>query len=126
MGKCPFCSLDLSENQSTCPLCGYPQVLALPYLPGTGSKWLYVFLATISILLGSFSFFLTYRSFIFLSLLSVVFSLVFAGICLEGTSHRLNGTLIKYLAIAGLILGISGYLFSIFFNSHVPSCGYTM
>ena len=126
MGKCPFCSFDLSKNKSFCPLCGYPQVLALPYLLGIKSKGLYVFLAIISITLGAFSFFFTFKSFVFLSLLFVVFSLVFAGICLEGIAHRLNGTLIKYLAIAGLILGMSGYLFSIFFNSQVPTSGYSM
>jgi len=126
MGECPFCSLNLSETQSFCPLCCYPQVLALAYEPVIKSKGLYILLAVASILLGTFSFFFTYVSLSLLALLFVIFSVVLAGICLEGITHKFNGNLIRYLAITGLVIGVFGYLFSVFFNSQVPNCGYTM
>lgn len=126
MNKCPFCHLNLKDTDNFCPLCGYPQVLSLPYKPVIKSKGTYILLAILSIFLGTFSFIFSYASLNLLGLLFVVFSLVFAGICLEGIAHKLNGTIIKYLAITGLVLGIFGYLFSIFFNSHVPTSGYSM
>jgi energy-converting hydrogenase Eha subunit A len=61
-----------------------------------------------------------------MGLVFVIPSIAFGGVCLEAIAQKVNGTLIKYLAIAGMALGILSYILSIFTNSNVPGNGYSM
>ncbi|MCK4385158.1 MAG: hypothetical protein KAW52_02725 [candidate division Zixibacteria bacterium] len=126
MKFCPFCKKAVSEDSTSCKVCGYPFVLALPIL-ALPHKKLNLFLACASIIFGIsaciFSFFPTLY---LISFILVILTIGVAGVTLESVSGKFNTLLIKILAIAGLIFGTLGYVSFMFLRSNVPGTGYTM
>jgi FtsH-binding integral membrane protein len=127
MSICPFCHRNLVERETFCSFCGYPLVLALPFRPEIEHKSRYLVLAFLSLFFGIASSVFSFHSYLYIvGLVFVIPSIAFGGICLEAISQKFNGTLIRYVAIAGLALGVFSYVISIFTNSNVPGNGYSM
>jgi hypothetical protein len=126
MKLCPFCKKTLSEDSTSCEVCGYSFVLALPIL-ALPHKKLNLSLACGSIIFGIsacvFSFLPTLY---LLSFILVISAIALAGVTLESVSGKFNTLLIKILAIVGLVFGILGYISFMFLRSNVPGIGYTM
>ena len=117
---CPFCKARLSEDTAFCPQCGYSTLLALPFHPLIQHKSLYVILALFSVFLGITSCVLSFFPYLYIAgIILIVPAIALAAICLEGTAQKLDGKLIRLFAIAGLALGILGYLFNVLINSEV-------
>lgn len=127
MSICPFCHSNLIERETFCCHCGYSLVLALPFHPEIEHKSRYLALAFLSLFFGIASSVFSFHSYLYImGLVLVIPSIAFGGACLEAIAQKFNGTLIRYLAIAGMSLGVFSYIISIFTNSNVPGNGYSM
>jgi hypothetical protein len=60
------------------------------------------------------------------SLALIIASIGLGGFILERTREESKTRLAKVLAVAGMLLGVLGYISFMFLRSNVPGCGYTM
>jgi FtsH-binding integral membrane protein len=117
---CPFCRANVPEDVTFCPKCGYSTVLSLPFHPLIRHKSGYVVLAFLSMVLGITSCLLSFFPYFYIiGIILVVPCIAFGAISLEGIANKLNGKLIRLVAITGLVLGVLSYIFNIFINSEV-------
>lgn len=126
MQTCPFCRAPLGEEATSCKTCGYSLVLPLP-LPVLRRRKLYLVLSILSIILGLLACVFTYVPGLYMkSLFLIIGALGSAGFTLEKAWGKSDASQIRLLAVAGLILGLLGYVFFMFIHSNVPGSGYTM
>ena len=126
MRLCPFCKKTLSEDSTSCEVCGYSFVLALPIL-ALPHKKLNLFLACGSIIFGILACVFSFLPTLYLiSFILVISAIGLAGVTLESVSGKFDTLLIRILAILGLVFGILGYISFMFLRSNVPGTGYTM
>jgi hypothetical protein len=126
MSLCPFCKNEISENQ-ICVFCGYSTVLALPFYPTFKTSFNYLLLAITSILLAIVSWILTFLPELSVfCIITLITSISLAGITLEKLPSKFNCFHIRWLAILGIGIAVAGYIFFMFFKSHVPGIGYSM
>jgi len=126
MKLCPFCKKALSEDSTSCEVCGYSFVLALPIL-ALPHKKLNLSLACASVIFGILACVFSFLPTLYLlSFILVISAIALAGVTLESVSGKFNTLLIRILAILGLVFGILGYISFMFLRSNVPGTGYTM
>jgi hypothetical protein len=120
MRLCPFCKKTLSEDSTSCKVCGYSFVLALPVL-ALPHKKLNLSLACASIIFGILACVFSFFPALYLtSFILVILAIALAGVTLESVSGKFDTLLIKVLAIVGLVFGTLGYICFMFLCSHVP------
>jgi len=126
MKLCPFCKKTLSGDGTSCEVCGYSFVLALPIL-ALPHKKLNLSLACASVIFGILACVFSFLPTLYLiSFILVMLAIGLAGVTLESVSGKFNTLLIRILAILGLVFGILGYISFMFLRSNVPGTGYTM
>ena len=126
MQTCPFCKAPLDEEATSCNTCGYSLVLPLP-LPLLRRRKLYWVLSILSIILGLLACVFTCVPSLYMkSLFPIIGALVLAGFTLEKAWGRSDASRIRLMALAGLLLGLLGYVFFMFIHSNVPGSGYSM
>ena len=126
MTECPFCGTPFEESDTSCRSCGYSLSQLLPSSL-LEHKTLYLGLSIFSILLGLSACVFTYSPALYMkSLILIITSIGLACFTLEKVRGKSNALSIKILAVAGVVLGVLGYIFFMFIHSNVPGCGYTL
>lgn len=126
MRECPFCNATLDDESTFCEVCGHSLVSALPR-PRLARRRFYLVLSILSTLLGISSCVFTFVPRLYMgSLALIIASIGLGGFTLERTRGESKTRLVKVLAVAGMLLGVLGYISFMFLRSNVPGCGYTM
>jgi hypothetical protein len=126
MRTCPFCNSSLNPNSTSCQVCGYSLVSLLPVQKLT-RRWLYLGISLLSLLLALTACVFTFLPSLYMkSLIPMIASLGLSGLTLEKVRGKSGCSIIRVLAVMGLVFAFLGYVSFMFIRSNVPGCGYSM
>ncbi len=126
MQVCPFCDTTCNDRTTFCQVCGYSFVLTLPR-PFLIHRWFFLSLSLISIFLGILACIFTFFPSLYMtSMILFITAIGLAGVSLERAQGKSDASLVKILAVIGLVFGALGYIFFMFIHSNVPGIGYSM